>query len=263
MSRDGIPILVNESNCVSFRRSISYCAAHNGGIFEKDQSSTWVEVADVKYLDPGIEQNYNSSGNLGGFDILRVNSTLSLNNISIGLPNGELRLNTLGLGQNSTLLARLSSAGAIASKTWAYFHGLTGAEKKNQVDGSLILGGYDSAKTVGDKFTQPLQYVPSCTSGLVAIITDIKMSLQNGSVVSIIGPSRGAALQACITPDAPTVNLPLNIWDTFLEISGSNAVGRSLGINGWGMLISADTAYVYTPPYQINHIKKLLGTMAT
>jgi hypothetical protein len=83
----------------------------------------------------------------------------------------------MGLGTNSTLLNALISAKAIASRTWGYSQGWTGAEAENQVDGSLVLGGYDAAKTKGNNVTVPFSNDPHCVSNLVVTISDIKMNL--------------------------------------------------------------------------------------
>lgn len=140
--------------------------------------------------------------------------------------------NFLGLAKNSTVLNRLSWAGLIASRAWGYYQGWTGAETEHQRDGSLVLGGYDKAKTIGENTTFPIfDENRNCTSGLAFSVADIKMNFLNGTDVSILGPSPGAAINACLTTISPLISLPVDIFDSFVQFSEMNVLGQSYGIN--------------------------------
>ena len=180
-----------------------------------------------------------------GSDTLFVNTTLSIPDFPLGIIRGsDDQQNTLGLGHNSTLLDALVSAGAIFSKTFSIFQGWTGAQTQYQTDGSLIIGGYDSAKITGNNITLPFAVEESCASGLVISVTDINMNLKNGSNVSIIGESRGSALRACIEPTFSLISLSEDIWWAFTNVTEVAEIGRSGSpINVWGMIIPADGAY--------------------
>lgn len=129
------------------------------------------------------------------------------------------------------------------SKTFSIFQGWTGAQSSSQTDGSLILGGYDSAKITGNNITLPFAVEDSCPSGLVISVTDINMNLKNGSNVSIIGESRGSAIRACIEPSFSPISLSEEIWWAFTNVTGVAETGRSASpINLWGMIIPADGA---------------------
>ena len=52
-----------------------------------------------------------------------------------------------------------SSTSIIASRTYRYFKGWTGAYAEYQTDGSTVLGGYDAAKVTGSDIT--LQFASS------------------------------------------------------------------------------------------------------
>lgn len=52
----------------------------------------------------------------------------------------------LGLGTNFTVLSALQTRHQIASRVWSMFYGLTGVDADAQLDGVLVLGGYDHAK---------------------------------------------------------------------------------------------------------------------
>ena len=123
-------------------------------------------------------------------------------------------MNTLGIGRNSTLLNTLFSAGAIASRTWSYWHGWAGAESQHQIDGNLTVGGYDAAKTLGTNVTLPFtnSEPENCPSGYIVTITEIKMNLKNGSSPSILGASnKGSAMRACVDGLFPTMMLSEDI----------------------------------------------------
>lgn len=148
-------------------------------------------------------------------------------------------MNSMGLGANLTLLNALVSTKAIASRTWGYSQGWTVAEAEHQVDGSLVLGGYDAAKTKGNNLSVPFSNDPHCVSKLVVTITDIKVNLRNGSNPSLLGSSAGTALRGCISPDYPLISLSEDIWHSFVSIAGDKEMGRAYDTNYRGLLVSA------------------------
>ncbi|KAL9130315.1 MAG: hypothetical protein Q9175_007051 [Cornicularia normoerica] len=136
--------------------------------------------------------------------------------------------NTLGLGRNSTLLNALVSTGAIVSRTYSIFQGWTGFQTQFQTDGSLILGGYDSAKITGNNITLPFTVEDDCNNGFIISVTGINMNLKNGSNISIIGQSQGSAMRACINPYYSPITLPEEIWWAFTNVTGIAEEDRSL-----------------------------------
>ena len=209
----------------------------------ESSSSSWSQAATFGALSTASEFFPNHAKDVPGNDTVHLNSTFSLPTFPLGINRGpgELQsMNMVGLGVNSSLLNILLSAGAIASRTWALFHGWTGAESEHQMDGSLVLGGYDAAKLTGNNITLPFTEDQACATHLVVVITDIKMKLKNGSNTSILGSSAGSAIKACISPDYPIMSLGADIWKSFVNISNVTEMGRSFGINFYGMLISTN-----------------------
>ena len=150
--------------------------------------------------------------------------------------------NALVLGRNSTLLNALFSKGAISSRIYSYLQGWTGAEASQQRDGILTLGGYDAAKVAGDNITLPFSNDEDCSSeGYIVTVNDIQMNLKNGSNISILGPSAGSAMKACIVPGYTVLSLSEDIWNAFVKVSKITAATtiRSTGVHFWGMLINA------------------------
>ncbi|KAK3178707.1 hypothetical protein OEA41_000844 [Lepraria neglecta] len=226
------------------------CSNQYGGLFDEGSSTSW-NATTYSALNTAVEAVSDQGSDLWGTDIIKINTTFSLPNFPIGIfrsdaPNsaGAGNIDTLGLGRNSTLLNVLSSVGVIASRTYGYFQGWTGAYAKYQTDGSLVLGGYDAAKVTGSNVTLPFAPSAACNNGYVITVTDIKMNLKNGSNPSIIGQSAGSSLKACIEPDFGPITLSEDIWWAFTNITGVGEIGRSLSpLNFFGMLIPAGGAY--------------------
>ncbi|KAL9634830.1 MAG: hypothetical protein Q9164_003845 [Protoblastenia rupestris] len=229
--------------------SQSECEAAVGGFFKQQKSTTWTAALDASVLGLPLE-NAEPSGSRYGTDTLQLNSTYSLPNFPFGFNNGNNNaVGSFGLGQNSSLLNDLYSAGAIPSHTWSLYHGWDGEDSVHQADGSLIFGGYDAAKVFGPNITLPFAAnhdfdLGSCPSKHIVTISDIKMNLRNGSSPSILGTNKGAAFRACILPNYNYIALSYDVWSNFLQISRSTQVGRSTSsLSWWQMLIAADGAY--------------------
>jgi Eukaryotic aspartyl protease len=149
-------------------------------------------------------------------------------------------MNTLGLGTRSTILNGLYNAGVIASRSFSIYFGLTGADKEHQMDGNLVLGGYDAAKFTGQNYTSTLTPQSGCDNGLLTFVSDILMDFPNGTSQSIIGQASGSALKMCSEPNYELITVPLDIWQLFQQYAPGTYIGRSLGINLWGEVYAAE-----------------------
>jgi hypothetical protein len=90
----------------------------------------------------------------------------------------------------------------------------------------------------GPNYTAPLSTNrASCGTGMVVGITDIQVNWPNGSSPSLFHPGDQAIL-ACVVPSFPTLlTIHNNPWyERFSNISGGTYIGRSAGINFYGML---------------------------
>lgn len=195
----------------------------------------------------GVDDGFDQNKYILGTETIRFNFSLTLSNFPIEIKIGTegTSANKLGLAKNSTLLNRLSSAGLIHSKTWAYYQGWTGAETRHQLDGSLVFEGYDEVKKIGQNTTISFSNDDQCVSGLLVTIHDIKMNFLHGTNQSIFGSFAGSAMDACLVPNIPLLDLPVGLWNSFVKLSGVNVLGRSVGINAWGMLISGNKSLVF------------------
>ncbi len=184
-------------------------------------------------------------------DILQLNDETALDDFPLGIALNDWGAQmyhpqaALGLGMNSTLLNNLKDSGKIASRAWSFFWGRDGGSRSSQLDGSLVLGGYDQAKLSGKGYVDSLQPSTSpCASQMQVAITDMILNLSNGTNVSIFPGSDSSTLPACIVPDYPVLmTLPLSPYvDNLFEITGGSGKEheRSYGINFWAMRYFAD-----------------------
>ena len=237
-------------NCSSnANASQAECEAAVGGFFEQDKSTTWVAASNSSILNLPTE-SAQTPGNLYGTDTIHLNSTYTLPQFAFGFNNGVTNeVANFGLGQNSSLLNGLYSAGAIPSRVWSLYNGWNGAASAQQADGSIVFGGYDTAKATGPNITLPFAAnddfeLGQCPNKHIVTISDIKMNLKNGSSPSILGTNNGAAFRACLLPNYSYIALSYDIWSSFLQISGSTSRGRSTSpLSLWQMLIAANGAY--------------------
>lgn len=103
------------------------------------------------------------------------------------------------------------------------------------MDGSLVLGGYDAAKTTGANFTGDFSVDNQCPSSLIVVFEDVTVNFPNGTQASLIGSSPGAALRSCIKPDIPLITFPSNEWEAFSAAIGGNFAAPSYSYKLWGM----------------------------
>ena len=228
------------------------CTARFGGLFDENISSTWHRFDNL--TAPGFhnvtntDESDTSRASFTGTDDIQFGTDQSINDFAFGLDHGGTlssgaSLSTLGLGFNSNLLDTLYSAKMIQARTWSMFQGWSGAEASQQMDGSIIFGGYDEAKVTGRNVTLPIQYETQCASGFIMPITNIVMNLKNGSSPSILGSSRASSLKACIDPKGNALSLPYEIASNFQSVTNSTVIGRSSSaINFFNMLVLADGA---------------------
>jgi len=217
------------------------CAGIHGGSFNEGTSSTWSQAVGQNASGAAQEHPFvDATTDIWGNDVLQLNSSVSFKNFPLAVTRTKAwNMNAMGLGRNSTMLNALHSAGTITSRSWSLFWGLTGADANSQMDGSLVLGGYDAAKVTGDNFTDHLYIDKGCITSFLVTVTDIVMNLPDSSKISILGTSSGAAMRMCIQPEIPLITLPADVWSAFANHSGGTFIGRSLGINGYGMLYAA------------------------
>ena len=193
-----------------------------------------------------------------GVDKLTLTSNISTPKFPFVIDHGRTGheaffMNSIGLGHNSSLLNALIATGQIASRTWSIFNGFTGATSQNQSDGTLVLGGYDAAKTSGDNITINMATAPadiaSCEAfGMIITVRAMQLKYPNGTLASLLPPSSSTTLRYCIIPNYDYISVTNDVWQTFLAMTNTVVTGRSNSPLSWfQMLVSADSAYVTVP----------------
>jgi hypothetical protein len=173
-----------------------WCETYRGGLYDPGESSTAKAVANV-FAAGASPSDIDRTEGLHIWDNSWTLDDLGAGNITldafpIGMPGFDYGTQNhpqgaIGLGPNSTLLSALKDAGHISSRSYGYWWGEDGATSNAQMDGSLVLGGYDAAKTQGSNITNSI-LTPSlsCMSGMHMTITDIIMRFPNSTRSSII-----------------------------------------------------------------------------
>ncbi|KAI0536934.1 aspartic peptidase domain-containing protein [Xylaria digitata] len=178
-------------------------------------------------------------------DVFKLNDNVSIDDFAINVPlsdwkeEGYRPMMGLGLGSNSTVLSALKTGKHIASRVWSMFYGLTGADDYAQLDGILVLGGYDKAKVSGQPYTLDLQIKPGCPTGMLLTIDDMILHFPNGTSASIVTPS-GSGFSSCITPEYPGL-MTLHYDPYFVEferITDTFISDRTFGLEYYTMLYS-------------------------
>jgi hypothetical protein len=96
------------------------------------------------------------------------------------------------------------------------------------MDGSVVFGGYDRAKTSGTRYTQNLVLPQvNCLSGMRVTISDLRLDFPNGTVTSILGHKQ---INACLQPDYPVLmTIPADpYYDTFESLTHTRSIGSQL-----------------------------------
>lgn len=165
-----------------------------------------------------------------GDDTLWINSTFNIRSMPLGLRQfftGIGFMNDFPLGSNSTVINALMNSGAMGSTVWSLWQGLMGAEVENQVDGSLVLGGYDSAKTNGENLTTPFD-LTSAVGNLAVNITGLVMNFANGTNQTIFRTvSDPESFLAFLNPAAPFISVPIRVYNSFSQNAGGTLVSHN------------------------------------
>lgn len=223
------------------------CYVRRGSYYFETESSTFEQTLDVidaggasaetavTGSEPGI-RNLISSG-LGGKEHFKAGSNAALEQFPIGIPrqgwdSGYTTLHPLGFGANSTYLNALLDAKQTGARVWSIFWGRMW-EAKPPMDGSIVLGGYDRAKIIGQNLTQALDFGPAgCWTGMMLNIRDIRVNFRTGSEESIFPAN--TVLPVCLVPQRQLLlEAPSSVYSAFESVTLTKSIGVSFGLH-WG-----------------------------
>lgn len=116
------------------------------------------------------------------------------------------------------------------------------------MDGGIVFGGYDKAKIkdVNVNVTLPISNsIDQCPSGYIVQVQGMELNLANGTTASLLAPGSGSAFQACVDLSEGSNTIDYDIWQRFVNISGSTPTGRAFGpYSFYSMLVLAAGAFV-------------------
>jgi hypothetical protein len=232
------------------------CKVRRGGYFNETQSTSFTQFANIATAGGATQELKIRGSESGVLNLLSTsvagterislgsgpdhdaNSTTSL---PIGIPRmawdgGSTTLPPLGMGSNSTFLNALVRGGQIPSRVWSYFWGRTWAGPGIDMDGTLVLGGYDAEKVTGSNVTQRLDYSEEtgCWTGMKVAVTDLVVNWRNGSDQSVMPAN--SAVPVCLVPQRRTLfGAPSTVVERFRAAVGmkGNSFALSKGMH-WG-----------------------------
>lgn len=235
------------------------CKIRRGNLFQEENSKSYLKESGIREAggapeeaafqgsEHGIKKLVSTS--LGAIDTLSLNGSEALEKYPIGIPrlrwdHGYTFLHSLGMGSNSTYLNALRSAGRISSRVWSIFWGRMWIDEP--LDGSVVIGGYDSEKVIGENYTSALDYsdidgTSGCWTGMKVLVRDIQLNYRDGEDRSIF-PSN-TALPLCIVPQRQFLfEAPTSIYDAFIEATGMKKKGDSFGLHWSAELVDPNNA---------------------
>ncbi|KAH8666479.1 aspartic peptidase domain-containing protein [Xylariales sp. PMI_506] len=232
--------------------SDTICRVRRGNYYFENASTTWEKSTNIitaggaivetagKGAESGISTLISSS--LGGSDHISI-ETANLTDFPIGIPrqawdHGYTILHAMGMGSNSSFLQRLVDTGQIASRVWSIFWGRMWVD--DALDGSVVVGGYDTQKTIGDNYTQALDYsdATGCWTGMAVTISDIQLIARDGNTASIFPTN--FALPVCIVPQRQLlIEAPDSIFALFESLTNTETIGLSYGLHWSAQLYNA------------------------
>ena len=173
-----------------------------------------------------------------GQDTLSLNGALELTSFPLDLTKqSSWAINALGLGMNSTVLNRLKSMGRTASNSYSMWYGLYGygGPSSAQMDGTLVLGGYDAAKVTGSRLDLPVQAGTSCRTNLVAPLLDMTVDT-GGQSTSILDKPQ----LVCLDPGMTTLQVSTEVFGRFVTQAGGTFLHNSSGLFAMGPVFESE-----------------------
>ena len=138
------------------------------------------------------------------------------------------------------MLKALTGRSIIPSNSFSYWWGRQGAEQADQMNGGLVLGGYDQAKTAGANLTKPLSNAGNCDPRVIVDITSMNIRAANGTKADLFKLAGLSTVQACVDTTYPLITTPLPVWEAFTGATGTKPLNRSFGLNSYGFQFLAN-----------------------
>ncbi|POR32113.1 Uncharacterized protein TPAR_07685 [Tolypocladium paradoxum] len=232
---DSMQIMKSNDACITFR----------GGVYEDRSDSKGTLASSVK-PPPDLWSSttydmFTETLDLGGNNSLRAFPLASPKDYKGWDTQGYDPQNIIGMGTGSTLMDACRKAGRIASDSSGFYWGLDGVLDSDQMKGSLVLGGYDKAKTYGNGRTLQLSDRRDCPTRMTVSINDIVLNFANGTDASVFPKDNGGTfLLACIIPERPSLmDMPRTPhFQNLLDAIGNEEWSRTVGVDWWNVVLN-------------------------
>ncbi|KIW97373.1 uncharacterized protein Z519_02765 [Cladophialophora bantiana CBS 173.52] len=182
------------------------CIGQFGGVFDYSTSKSFLQVAEGQW-------NGTDQGNPSQLSFVYFNDVLTFGNASVyGFPAsydepGYGGQGVMPLGSSSDFLRVAVESGAVPSTVFGLWTGSRSIE--HPVDGSLVVGGYDTTRINGTLTTFTSQ--KQCE--MCVIITSLVYEDETGSTNLFSNSSE--SLQVNLQPSERSLNVPQNVWENF------------------------------------------------
>lgn len=260
---DDVLYVVNRAQCAPEYNAS--CIGSFGGVFDYSTSKTFQQVPEGQW-NGTIESNPNQ------LSFVHFNDLLTFGNASVyGYPAiydepGYGGQGVLPLGWGSDFLRSGVEDGSIPSTVFGLWTG--SRSTSHPVDGSLVLGGYDTTRVKGDltEFTA-LEKCEMCV-----VITDLSYEDESGSTNLFSNSSE--SLQVNLQPSQRVLYVPQNVWQNFKTATGGvynasyltypadNVPTGNLSVtlqNGYKTTIPAEELFYYPRGYDDNGVYTVIN----
>ncbi|KAF2818659.1 hypothetical protein CC86DRAFT_364038 [Ophiobolus disseminans] len=200
--------------------SASFCATYRGGIYDRTSSETETVGANMV---PHISDN--TVANWTRDDVKMLDGT-SMPQYEFGQLtksiNSYVHKGELGLGRDSSFLKYLSDRKNVSSRSYSFFWGNEVTSEPR--DGSLTLGGYDSALIAeGSNLTTTFTDEVKCKEGLIVSMTSLTLKTKEGGTQDAWAGLDN--LRVCVIAATSNImTIPAQYWDPIEAIMGVTRV---------------------------------------
>ncbi|KIX96784.1 uncharacterized protein Z520_07504 [Fonsecaea multimorphosa CBS 102226] len=208
--------VVNKAQCAP--QYNDSCIGQFGGVFDYSTSKSFLQVAEGQW-------NGTDEGNPNQLSFVYFNDVLTFGNASVdGFPAsydepGYGGQGVMPLGSSSDFLRVAMESGAVPSTVFGLWTG--SRSTANPVDGSLVVGGYDTTRINGTLTTfNSLEQCEMCV-----IITSLAYEDETGSTSLFSNSSE--SLQVNLQPSERSLNVPQNVWENFQKATNGILLNAS------------------------------------
>lgn len=255
--------VVNRAQCAPEYNAS--CIGQFGGVFDYSASNTFLQVSAGQW-------NGTREENPSQLSFVHFYDTLTFGNASIyGYPAiydepGYGGQGVMPLGTSSDFLKIAVESGSVPSTVFGLWTGSRSID--HPVDGSLVIGGYDTTRIKGELTT--FDSLDQCE--MCVIITELSYEDESGSTNLFSNSSE--SLQVNLQPSQRVLYVPQNVWenfqgatgavynDSYLTYPSTNVPTGNLSVtlqNGYKTTIPAEELFYYPRGYNDDGVYEVIN----